>query len=208
MEFATEMIIKSSLLGGNVGEVPITLWPDGRKAHRPHLRTFRDGWRTLRLFLLYSPRWLYFVPGILLIVLGLAGYALAMPAFKVFGATLDAHTLLFASMAIMVGYQAVVFSICAKTYTISERLLPIDPVSNWFFRYFNLERALLLGLGAIALGSVLLIEAVFEWWQAHFGPLNYAQTMRLVVPGMLLNALGAQTIFGSFLVSMLGMRKK
>src|SRR5215471_3071860 len=98
MEFAVEMIIKSSLHGEKIAETPITLHPDGRKAHAPHLKTFRDGWRTLRFLLMYSPRWLFLLPGILLAILGIAGYALALPGVRIHGVAFDAHTLLFASI--------------------------------------------------------------------------------------------------------------
>jgi glycosyltransferase involved in cell wall biosynthesis len=107
MEFATEMIIKASLYSEKMTEVPITLHPDGRTLHPPHLKTYRDGWRTLRFFLIYSPRWLFYLPGVLLIVFGLAGYAIAMPGVPIGGVTFDAHTLLFASLAILCGYQSV-----------------------------------------------------------------------------------------------------
>src|SRR6266496_3725057 len=105
MEFATEMIIKASLRGEKIAEVPITLYPDKRTSHAPHLKTWRDGWRTLRFFLMYSPRWLFLVPGMLVAALGLVGYALALPGVTIRGATLDAHTLLFASLAILVDWQ-------------------------------------------------------------------------------------------------------
>src|SRR5205823_1784395 len=116
MEFATEMIIKASLHGVRMAEVPITLHPDGRKAHKAHLKTFRDGWRTLRFFLLYSPRWLFLMPGMLMILLGVLGYAVAMPGLRIHGMLFDAHTLLFASVAILCGYQSVVFAIFTKMF--------------------------------------------------------------------------------------------
>src|SRR5687767_11954142 len=127
MEFATEMIIKASLHGARIAEVPITLHPDGRKSHAPHLRTFRDGWRTLRFFLMYSPRWLFLLPGLALILLGLGGYVLAMPGGKTLGVSFDAHTLLFASLAVICGYQSVLFAISTKTFAIAEGLMPPDP---------------------------------------------------------------------------------
>jgi hypothetical protein len=127
MEFATEMIIKASLHGARITEIPITLHPDGRKTHAPHLRTVRDGWRTLRFFLVFSPRWLFLAPGILFALLGLTGYAIALPGLTIGGVTFDAHTLLFSSLAIMMGYQSVLFAICAKTFAINEGLLPKDP---------------------------------------------------------------------------------
>src|SRR5215471_9209487 len=127
MEFATEMIIKASLRAENVTEVPITLHPDGRKSHTPHLKTFRDGWRTLRFYLMYCPRWLFLWPGLALAFLGSLGYMVAMPGLTVAGATFDAHTLLFASLFILLGYQSILFSMFAKTFAITEGLLPGDP---------------------------------------------------------------------------------
>lgn len=208
MEFATEMIIKSSLYGYKIAEVPITLHPDGRITHPPHLRTYRDGWRTLRFFLLYSPRWMFYLPGVFLIVLGFIGYALALPGITIGGATFDAHTLLFASLAILCGYQSILFAIFAKTFAITEGLLPEDPKLNRFFQIVNLERGLLLASSALIVGLMLLFIAVNEWRLAGFGPLDYAKTMRLVVPGATLTALGFQTILSSFFVSVLGMRRR
>src|SRR5262249_39267522 len=127
MEFATEMIIKAGFHGANIAEVPITLHPDGRKAHPPHLRTIRDGWRTLRFFLLYCPRWLFWYPGMVLILLGLLGYGLALPGVTLGGITLDAHTLLFSSLALLMGYQSMLFAIFTKLFGIGEGLMPEDP---------------------------------------------------------------------------------
>src|SRR5271165_5713525 len=127
MEFATEMIINASRHGLRIAEVPITLSPDGRQSHAPHLNTFRVGWRTLRFFLIYCPRWLFLIPGAVLILLGVIGYGLALPGVTIRGMTLDAHTLLFASLAILCGYQAILFAIFTKTFAIAEGLIPEDP---------------------------------------------------------------------------------
>lgn len=208
MEFATEMIIKSSLYGVKMTEVPITLHPDGRKSHAPHLRTFRDGWRTFRFFLMYSPRWLFLIPGALLVLLGLFGYGLALPGMKFGGVTFDAHTLLFASLAILCGYQGILFAIFTKTFAISEGLMPEDRRMTRFFQLVNLERGLLIGVGSLLIGLVLLLLAINQWRLSHFGPLNYAYTMRWVIPGATLTALGVQTIFSGFFVSILGMRRR
>jgi hypothetical protein len=208
MEFATEMIIKASLYGAKIAEVPITLHPDGRKERAPHLRTFRDGWRTIRLFLICSPRWLFLMPGIALILLGMAGYAIAMPGITMSGVTFDAHTLLFASLAILCGYQSVVFAIFTKTFAISEGLLPEDPRMNRFFELVNLERGIISSLISLLVGLGLLLMAVNRWRITNFGHLDYAQTMRLVVPGATLAALGFQTLLSSFFVSILGMRRR
>jgi glycosyltransferase involved in cell wall biosynthesis len=207
MEFATEMIIKASLHGARITEIPITLHPDGRKTHAPHLRTVRDGWRTLRFFLVFSPRWLFLVPGFVFALLGLAGYAVALPGLTLGSVTFDAHTLLFSSLAIMMGYQSVVFAICAKAFGISEGLLPNDLRSDRFFKAIYLERGLALGALAFLAGLILLGVAVFQWKSAHFGRLDYAVTMRWVIPGATLTALGFQTILSSFFVSILGMKR-
>lgn len=208
MEFATEMIIKASLHGEKIAEVPITLHPDGRKAHKPHLKTFRDGWRTLRFFLLYSPRWLFLMPGLVMILVGLLGYAVAMPGLKIGGLKFDAHTLLFASVAILCGYQSVVFAIFTKVFAIAEKLVPETPRMERLFKVFTLERGLLAGAVMLIVGVGLLIFAVWMWWDKQFGNLDYARTMRVVVPGATLTAIGFQTILSSFFMSVLGLRRR
>jgi glycosyltransferase involved in cell wall biosynthesis len=208
MEFATEMILKASLYGAKIAEVPITLYPDGRQSHAPHLKTFRDGWRTLRFFLMYSPRWLFLIPGALLILLGLIGYGLAMPGVTIRGVTFDAHTLLFASLFILLGYQAILFAIFAKTFGINEGLMPEDPCMTRFFELVNLEKGLIIGSGAMLVGLVLLLMAFNQWRMTDFGQLDYRYTMRWVIPGATLTALGFQTILSSFFVSILGMRRR
>ena len=208
MEFATEMIIKASLRAGRFSEVPITLHRDGRKAHSAHLKTFRDGWRTLRFFLLFSPRWLFLIPGILLILLGVAGFAIAMPGLRIAGIAFDAHTLLFASLFMICGFQAVLFAIMTKVFAINEGLLPPDPRVNKFFELINLEKGLLLGAIAMAAGLVLLVSAVVGWIRVDFGALDYPHAMRRVIPGVTLTALGFQAILSGFFTSLLGMRRK
>ncbi len=208
MEFATEMILKSGLRRAKISEVPITLHPDGRITRRPHLRTFRDGWRTLRLYLLFSPRWLFGIPGALMILLGLLAYALALPGVTIGPATFDAHTLLFGSLALLMGYQSVLFGISAKTFAVNEGLLPEDPAFTKFFTVMTLERGLILGALTFVAGIILLLNAVWQWRAVQFGHLDYSHTMRVVIPGVTLAALGFQTILSSFLVSMLGLHKR
>jgi glycosyltransferase involved in cell wall biosynthesis len=208
MEFATEMIIKCNLYGEKIVEVPVTLYPDGRKSHTPHLRTFRDGWRTLRFFLIYSPKWLFLHPGIFLIFLGLVGYGLALPGVTIRGVTFDAHTLLFASLSILVGFQSILFAIFAKTFAIGEGLLPEDRRITQFFKVINLERGLTIGASGFLIGLVLLMAAFNQWRVNEFGHLDYAHTMRWAIPGATLTALGVQTIFSSFFTSLLGMRRR
>ena len=208
MEFATEMIIKASLRSANIAEVPVTLYPDGRKAHGPHLRTFRDGWRTLRFYLMFSPRWLFLLPGVFLILLGLLGYALALPAVPIGGGTFDVHTLLFASLAIICGAQSVLFAVFAKMFAVSEGLLPEDPRLTRLYRIVTLEKGLVLGAGAMLAGVACLVGVVIYWGTIDFGPLDYPTTLRWVIPGVTLTALGFQAVLSSFFMSILGMRRK
>lgn len=208
MEFATEMIIKASLRGARIGEVPVTLHPDLRTLHPPHLKTFRDGWRTLRFFLLFSPRWLFLAPGTLLVILGVLGYALAMPRVQIGHVRFDVHTLLFASLAILLGHQAALFAIFTKTFAINEGLLPADPRLDRAFGAVGLERALVLGALTTLLGGVLLAQAVFDWVRVDFGNLDYGATLRIVIPGVTLTALGIQVIWSSFFIGVLGLKRR
>jgi hypothetical protein len=203
MEFATEMVIKSSLQNARIVEVPITLHPDGRTTHPPHLNTFRDGWRTLRFFLMCSPRWLFLYPGLALITLGIAGYALALPGVRIGGVHFDAHTLLFSTLAILLGHQAVIFAVCARTIAMVEGFLPRNRRMENLYRIATLERGLIAGGLALLAGVVLLGTAVNQWRLYDFGDLDYTRTMRLVVPGVLFTALGVQTLLGSFLVGIM-----
>ena len=208
MEFATEMIIKASLYGEPIAEVPITLHPDGRRSHPPHLKTFRDGWRTLRFFLLYSPRRLFLLPGLLLLALGLLGYGVALPGLTLGGLTFDAHTLLFASLGLLCGYQSLLFALLAKTFAVHERLMPPDPRLRRLLQILTLERCLLAGALALLVGLGLLGGAINQWRSVDFGRLNYAHTMRWVIPGATLTALGVQTVLSSFFVSILQLRRR
>lgn len=206
MEFATEMILKASLRGDRIGEVPITLHPDGRVAHAPHLRTIRDGWRTLRFFLMCCPRWLYLGPGVVMILFGLLGYAFALPGFTIAGATLDAHTLVFASLAIICGYQSIVFGALTQAFVVAEHLAPM-PQSPLARRLAG-NRVALIGVLAMAVGGVLLLGAVEIWRRAGFGALDYSQTMRWVVPGATLVTLGLQTVLASFFAGVLALQRR
>ena len=208
MEFATEMIIKGSLFDARMTEVPITLYPDGRRSHPAHLRTFRDGWRTLRFFLMYSPRWLFLAPGSALIVLGCIGSVVAWRGTTIGGITLSVHTLLFFALAVLVGYQAVLFAIFTKVFAVTEGLMPPDTRLTRFFRVIDLEKGVLGGGLVLLVGLAMLGAAVNRWRLVDFGDLDYERTMRLVIPGATLTALGVQTILSSFFVSILGTLRK
>jgi glycosyltransferase involved in cell wall biosynthesis len=208
MEFATEMIIKASLFRERMAEVPITLHPDGRKAHPPHLRTFRDGWRTIRFFLLFSPRWLFLMPGMLLLLFGIIGYPIALLGLTIGDVAFDVHTLLFASLAILAGQQAVSFAFFTKSFAIGEGLLPMDVRTARFFQFATLERGLLIGALSIIFGVALLAVVAARWWNTGFGPLDYAQTMRWAIPGATLTAAGLHTMLASFYISVLALRRR
>ena len=208
MEFATEMVVKATLLKMRVAEVPTTLSPDGR-SRPPHLRTWRDGWRTLRFFLLYSPRWLFLYPGLALMLIGTLLCGWLLPASRpVAGVTFDVHTLLYAAVFVLLGFQAIAFAVFTKIFAISEGLLPPDPTLEKAFRYITLEFGLFVGALLILMGLAASIYAVGSWRSQHFGALDYAQTMRLVIPASLFLTLGVQTVFASFFLSVLGLRRR
>ena len=208
MEYATEMIIKASFAGARTAEIPITLHPDGRRSHPGHLRTVRDGWRTLRLFLLYSPTWLFLVPGGLLAGAGLAGYALAMPGTVIGGARLDAHTLMVASLALICGYQSALFAVFTRTFAVAEGLLPeraaggcSSPSSTWSGGWWAVS-------SRSSSGSRSSRTRPSTGASTGFGPLDYGYTMRWVIPGVTLAVIGFQTVLASFFLSVLGMRRR
>jgi len=208
MEFATEMVVKATLLELRIAEVPTTLSPDGR-SRPPHLRTWRDGWRTLRFFLLYSPRWLFLYPGIALMLLGTALGLWLLPAPRtVGGITFDVHTLVYAAAFVLLGFQAIAFACFTKIFAISEGLLPPDAALDKLFSYITLELGVAVGALLTIAGFVTSAYAVSAWGAQHFGMLDYSRTMRIVIPAALLLTLGAQTIFASFFMSVLGLRRK
>jgi hypothetical protein len=208
MEFATEMILKASMNQARIAEIPTILHPDGRKSHPPHLKTFRDGWRTFRFFLLYSPRWLFWVPGLLMVYLGFIGYTVAMPGFAINGLHFDAHTLLFSSLAIICGYQSIMFAVFTKVFAVSENLLPPTPRVDRILKTATLEKCLIVSSLAMIVGILLLAVALLQWRATGYGPLDYSYTMRWVIPGMTLTALGFQTVLSSFFLSVLGLARR
>jgi glycosyltransferase involved in cell wall biosynthesis len=208
MEFATEMVVKATLLEMRIAEVPTTLSPDGRN-RPPHLRTWRDGWRTLRFFLLYSPRWLFLYPGMALMLAGGFLGLWLMPGPRSVGSvTFDVHTLVYAAAFVLLGFQATAFAVFTKTFAISEGLLPPDATLDKMFRYITLEVGLAVGALLTLAGLGASIYAVNSWGVQHFGALDYSRTMRIVIPAAVALTLGVQTIFASFFLSVLGLRRK
>jgi glycosyltransferase involved in cell wall biosynthesis len=208
MEFASEMVIKASLARARISEVPITLHPDGRRGRKPHLRTFRDGWRHLSFYLIYSPRWLFLAPGLALVLFGILGYAIAMPGLRINGVTFDVSTLLFASLGFIAGYQSIVFAVLTKVFAIVEGLLPPDPRIDRLARIFELERGLVIGALIGFSGAALLLVAIAQWRAKGFGPLDYEVTLRWVIPGVTLAAVGLQTVLASFYLRILQLARR
>jgi glycosyltransferase involved in cell wall biosynthesis len=206
MEFASEMVIKSTLLGLRITEVPTTLDPDGR-SRPPHLRPWRDGWRHLRFMLLYSPRWLFFLPGVLLMLIGLIGMGVLWHGpVRIGQAVLDIHTLLYAAVAGIVGFQAISFSVFTKIFAVSEGLMPEDPRLTRVFQYITLEVGIAVGLVLMLFGVLGSIEAIAYWSSKSFGPLDPDRMLRLVIPSAFMLMLGCQIVLASFFLSVLGLR--
>jgi glycosyltransferase involved in cell wall biosynthesis len=203
MEFASEMVIKASLKGMRITEVPVVLRPDGR-SRPPHLRTWRDGWRHLRFMLLFSPRWLFLYPGLALLVVGLGLSALLIAGpLRIGGVRLDIHTMLVAGFLALLGYQLVLFAVFTKMFAIREGFHPPHPALQTLLRYVTLEVGLLAGALMALGGLVALVLAVTSWQSVGFGNLNPSTTMREVIPAVVLLSLGTQTIFASFFISIL-----
>jgi glycosyltransferase involved in cell wall biosynthesis len=208
MEFASEMVVKATLQRLRIAEVPTTLSPDGR-TRAPHLRSWRDGWRHLRFLLLYSPRWLFLFPGALLMLLGLLTMLWLLPVPRVVaGVTFDVHTLLYAAAAIIIGFQAILFAVFTKVFAISEGLLPQDKRLDSLFRYITLEGGLIVASLLILAGLAGTAYSYWFWDQLSFGNLDPARTMRIVIPAVTALTVGFQTLFSSFFLSILGLRRR
>ena len=207
MEFASEMVIKSTLKSLRITEVPITLHKDGR-SRPPHLKPWRDGWRHLRFMLLFSPRWLFLFPGIFLSLLGFVfASALSLSNFKLGGIEFNVGTLSIACMAVIVGFQLVAFAFFTKVFAIAEGLLPDDPNLSRLFKIFTLEKGLVLGLFILLGGIVLLARSVWIWHQANYGILpSMEENLRRLIPAATLVVLGIQTVFSSFFMIALGLK--
>ena len=208
MEFASEMVIKAHLHGLKITEVPATLSPDGR-SRAPHLRPWRDGWRHLRFMLLFSPRWLFLIPGLVLTSIGaVTTGALVRGPLRIGGLVLDIHTLLVAAFLCVLGYQLVIFAVFARVYAGAEGFYPPQRLLSSASRFLSLEVGVALGAGSFLAGAILAVVAVAEWRATGFAGLDPAVTMRRLIPAVLLMILGAQTVFSSFFVSILTLAKR
>ena len=206
MEFASEMVIKATLKKFKIAEVPITLHKDGR-SRPPHLKPWRDGWRHLRFMLLFSPRWLFLIPGIFLSALGIIfATALSFANFRLGGVEFNVGTLAVACMTVIVGFQLVAFAFFTKVFAIAEGLLPDDPKLSRVFKIFTLEKGIIFGLLVLLGGAILLAHSVWIWRLNNYGLLDPSENLRRLIPAATLVVLGIQTIFSSFFMSALGLK--
>jgi len=208
MEFASEMIAKAAMHGLKITEVPTVLYPDGR-SRPPHLRTWNDGWRHLQFLLLFSPRWLFFYPGVSLVVAGLAASLWLLPGPRMVGSIqLDVHTLFYAALAVLLGTQSISLAIFTKVFGNIEGLMPENKWTNWILQHHTLEKGLVIGAVMILCGLGVSSWA-FRFWEQHaFGHLQVSRTLRWVIPGGMLLVLGFQVIISSFFLSILRLKKR
>ena len=207
MEFASELVVKAALAGWRIAEVPTTLAPDGR-GRAAHLRSWRDGWRHLRLLLLFSPRWLFLYPGVALLAVGLAMTAtLYFSPLHIRGAGLDIHSMLYAAAAALLGLQLCLFALFARVAAQSVGLLPRQPLLERLLGALTLERGLLAGVAITLLGLVWSASAFLAWREAGFGALDPRVVMRDTIPASTLMVGGMELVLASFLLSVLRLRE-
>ena len=208
MEFASEMVVKSSLANLRLAEVPATLSPDGR-SRPPHLRTWRDGWRHLRFLLLFSPRWLFYYPGIFTFFAGVFLSIWLLPGPQTIGRwTFDVDTLTYSLGLVLIGAHITVFAVSARVFGTQEGFLPRNPKFERIFDYINLEVGLLFGFTLLLIGIGILAYALHIWHSAGFGDLSPQRMLRLTLPSATCFMLGVEAIFGSFFLSLLGMNRR
>ena len=207
MEFASEMVVKATLAKQKITEVPTPLAKDGR-SRKPHLRSFSDGWRHLRFLLLFSPRWLFFIPGLVLLLVGLGlGAAVATGPVQIGGVSFDVDTLVACGACVDIGFQAILFWLFTQVYAGAEGFLPTEPKVQALLGKLSLERGLILGT---LIGIAGLVGLIFSltYWQSHaFGHLNYEHALRLMVPSVTALVLSCQLILGTFFLSILGIKQ-
>ncbi len=203
MEFASEMLVKARANHLKMTEVPTTLSPDGR-SRPPHLRSFRDGWRHLRFLMMLAPKWVLIYPGGVMFLVGVATMAiLGRGPLDLGRVVFDYHTMVAGAMLVLVGYQAMAIGVAARIFAVTEE---IGPPANWLQRGYTsltLERGLIGGAVLLLLGFLLVVRMVVFWASKDFGPLNLHQTLRPMLIGTTLMALGSQTLLMSFFHSML-----
>ncbi|MES2690578.1 MAG: glycosyltransferase family 2 protein [Bacteroidota bacterium] len=208
MEFASEMVVKANINKLKIVEVPTTLSPDGR-SRPPHLRTWRDGWRHLRFLLLYSPKWLFLIPGLTMMILGLICFlAIQRGPVQVMNIYFDTNTMLYAGAFIIIGFQAVNFAVFTRIYAIQQGFLPKNNTLDKLYNFVTLEAGLVIGVLITLAGLTGSVYSLYLWDQQDFGGLNYSSILRVVIPSVIAIMIGLQTVFSSFFLSFLGLNHK
>ncbi len=199
MEFGPEMLVRSALSGLRIDEVPTTLSRDGR-SRAPHLKTWQDGWRNLSFLLMYSPKWLFLYPGMLLLVAGIAGALLLLPGPVFIGEVgFDLHTFIVACVATMLGTQSICFAVIARQHTTNRRLLPPSQLFTSMLDRLTLERLLIAGATIALLGAAGFVWCISQWASVGFGPLEYAGIMRTLTISLTAIVIGFQFALSGFL---------
>lgn len=209
MEFASEMVVKATLLGYKMAEVPVILYPDGRK-RPPHLNTWPDGWRHLVFLLMYSPKWLFFLPSLFIFFVSLSGLLALLPGTRnIFNLNLDIHTLTIAGAMAVLSYQLFLFAVFIRIYSMNQGLFPAKKKHMIFFKIFTLERGLGIGFSVLIIGLIVFSVLLNKWAKTGFGEINdISASFRLLIPSITLISLGIQTIFSSFFLRILGINPK
>ena len=208
MEDASEMIVQSCLNDLKIAEIPTTLKKDGR-TRKPHLKTVSDGWRHLKFLLMYSPQWLFLIPGIILIFLGLAGNTfMFFRKITVGAATLGVHSRLYLGAMIVIGLQMIIFAMFAKLYAINSGMNPRNDKFAKFVEKLSLEKILLLGVILTIIGIALTIYVIIIWKIKGFGRLNPDGIMPITIPAVYLIIIGVQMAFASFILGILNIEYK
>lgn len=206
MEFASEMVIKATLKNLRISQVPITLHPDGR-SRPPHLRSWRDGWRHLRFMLLFSPRWLFLLPGLGITLCGLAGLTALSAGTMIFGkVVLDVGTMISCSMMLLIGVQLIFLAVFTRVFAVNAGLLPRNENLDRIGRAVSLEAGIVAGVLLFLVGLSLFTVAFWDWKEAGFQGLAYGDNLRRVIPASTFLVLGIQLLFGSFFLGVLGLQ--
>ena len=205
MEFASEMVVKSAAAHLKMDQVPVTLRPDGR-SRPPHLNSWRDGWRHLKFLLLFSPKWLFFYPGVAMFAAGLVGFgALATGPLNIGGVSFDTNTMLLCATSMIVGFQAIFFALFTQAFSVHIGLRRPDARFRKLLEKGPVEWGAVTGSLLLVAGIALFIFALLKWQRADFGPLSYADSLRLVIPAVTAITIGVQTVFCGFVFGTIGL---
>ena len=206
MEYASEMVVKATMYGLKMTEVPTTLSPDGR-SRAPHLRSFRDGWRHLKFLLLHSPNWLFLYPGMVFCVLGLImTAALMFGPVQIGGVVFDIHTMLYGSAMIMIGTNMIFFSLFTRIYAIRTNFIPTKESVATKLANVTTEKGAVAGVLLTLAGIAMTIAAFVIWKDTSFGNLNPQEMMRMTIPALTLMVVGIEMIFASFFIGILNIK--